>query len=45
MDTDALFEQISVSEVWGVGRQLDGRLVEMGIGAIALNQDERNIPF
>lgn len=33
-DLDALFERIPVSEVWGVGRQLDARLAEMGIGNV-----------
>ena len=38
-DLDALFEKIPVSEVWGVGRQLDARLAEMGISNVRQLRD------
>lgn len=33
-DLDALFGRIPVSEVWGVGRQIDARLAAMGINTV-----------
>lgn len=36
---DELFDQIPVSEVWGVGRRLDVRLAEMRIGTVRQLRD------